>query len=193
MGWVQLPYGARVSFLRFPCVQQMRLCCKEPLLQIHMAYPFPQLKASILCCEYGNSSHTSSQNIILACLQKHLLVASSPQLLSSASILEPKRLSFFCRHEIVGIVTAVGSKVHKFKVGDRAGVGCLVDSCAECHACQVQREEQFCAKAVQTYNMDNYDGTPTYGGYSTHITVADRYGGTCVSPSAQACSADAHI
>ena len=79
-----------------------------------------------------------------------------------------------CRHEIVGIVTAVGPKVHKFKVGDRAGVGCLVDSCTACHHCKVQHEEQFCAKGVQTYNMKNYDGTPTLGGYSTHIVVVDR-------------------
>ena len=79
-----------------------------------------------------------------------------------------------CRHEIVGIVTAVGPKVNKFKVGDRAGVGCLVDSCTECHQCTTEGEEQFCEKAVQTYNMKGYDGAWTHGGYSTHVVVVDR-------------------
>lgn len=78
-------------------------------------------------------------------------------------------------HEIVGIVTAVGSKVKTFKVGDRAGVGCLVDSCNKCEQCTEHKEEQFCAKAVQTYNMKNYDGSATQGGYSTHIMVSDRF------------------
>ncbi|KAL3147122.1 hypothetical protein ABBQ38_015079 [Trebouxia sp. C0009 RCD-2024] len=78
-------------------------------------------------------------------------------------------------HEIVGIVTAVGSKVNKFKVGDRAGVGCMVDSCNDCHQCKTEGEEQFCSKSVQTYNMKNFDGTPTHGGYSTHIVVVDRF------------------
>ena len=79
-----------------------------------------------------------------------------------------------CRHEIVGIVTAVGSKVKGFKVGDRAGVGCLVDSCQECSHCRDLKEEQFCSKAVQTYNSTHYDGTTAQGGYSTQIVVTQR-------------------
>jgi len=79
------------------------------------------------------------------------------------------------RHEIIGIITSVGPKVKKFKVGDRAGVGCLVDSCQECEQCTKTKEEQFCAKAVQTYNMKNFDGTPTYGGYSTQYVLTERY------------------
>lgn len=50
-------------------------------------------------------------------------------------------------HEIVGIVSAVGKKVTKFKVGDRAGVGCIVGSCLECEPCK-HGEEQFCEKGM---------------------------------------------
>ena len=71
-------------------------------------------------------------------------------------------------------MTAVGPKVSKFTVGDRAGVGLMVDSCHECEQCNTEGEEQFCSKSVQTYNMKNFDGTPTQGGYSTHIIVVDR-------------------
>ena len=85
-----------------------------------------------------------------------------------------------CRHEIIGIITAVGPKVKNFKVGDRAGVGCLVDSCQQCEQCTQEKEEQFCAKAVQTYNMKGFDGQPTYGGYSTHYVVTERW--VCVTP-----------
>ncbi|NWN88086.1 MAG: NAD(P)-dependent alcohol dehydrogenase [Micrococcaceae bacterium] len=78
-------------------------------------------------------------------------------------------------HEIAGIVTEVGSDVTKFKVGDRAGVGCFVDSCGTCDPCRAG-EEQFCEKgAVMTYNATDYDGDVTYGGYSTHIVVKQDY------------------
>lgn len=78
-------------------------------------------------------------------------------------------------HEIAGIVTDVGSEVTKFTVGDRAGVGCFVDSCGKCEPCQAG-EEQFCEKgAVMTYNAKDYDGEVTYGGYSTHIVVKQDY------------------
>src|SRR5437763_10410835 len=74
-------------------------------------------------------------------------------------------------HEIVGRVTKAGSSVSKFKVGDIASVGCLVDSdrtCAECKA----GLEQFCPNAVFTYNsVDNHLGGVTYGGYSESIVV----------------------
>eukprot|EP00250_Pteridium_aquilinum_P025052 c30067_g1_i1 orf=119-529(+) len=69
-------------------------------------------------------------------------------------------------HELVGIVTEVGAEVAKFKVGDHVGVGCMVMSCKECHACE-KGAEQFCSKTVWTYNSIDSDGTTTYGGYST--------------------------
>ena len=79
-------------------------------------------------------------------------------------------------HEIVGRVVAVGKKVRGFKVGDLAGVGCLVDSCGTCKPCK-QHEEQFCQKHIAfTYNSTELDGTtPTQGGYSTHIVVREKY------------------
>ncbi len=78
-------------------------------------------------------------------------------------------------HEIVGRVTAVGSDVTRFKAGDTVGVGVLVDSCRECSACQADME-QFCLKtAVQTYNSRDYDGNPTFGGYSDKIVVHQHY------------------
>jgi uncharacterized zinc-type alcohol dehydrogenase-like protein len=77
-------------------------------------------------------------------------------------------------HEIAGEVSAVGSGVTRFSVGDRVGVGCMVDSCGECEYCNAG-EEQFCIKGnVQTYNGREYDGAPTYGGYSQQIVVKDR-------------------
>lgn len=78
-------------------------------------------------------------------------------------------------HEIAGVVTAVGPGVTRFSIGDRVGVGCMVDSCGECEYC-LAGEEQFCVKGnVQTYNGREYDGTPTYGGYSRQIVVKDRF------------------
>jgi len=78
-------------------------------------------------------------------------------------------------HEIAGVVTAVGPGVERFSVGDRVGVGCMVDSCGECEYC-LAGEEQFCLKGnVQTYNGREYDGTPTYGGYSRQIVVKEHF------------------
>jgi uncharacterized zinc-type alcohol dehydrogenase-like protein len=78
-------------------------------------------------------------------------------------------------HEIAGVVAAVGSDVGKFSAGDRVGVGCLVDSCGECEYCQAG-EEQFCTKdAVPTYNGREYDGEPTFGGYSRQVVVKDGF------------------
>lgn len=74
-------------------------------------------------------------------------------------------------HEIVGRVTAVGKDVKKFKVGDLAGVGCMVDACRECASCDKDLE-QYCAGTVFTYNApDKHTGKMTYGGYSQHIIV----------------------
>jgi alcohol dehydrogenase (NADP+) len=79
-------------------------------------------------------------------------------------------------HEILGEVTAVGSSVKKFSVGDRVGVGTFVDSCRECEYCLAGREN-YCLKGnVQTYNGRHYaDGAPTYGGYAQDIVVDENY------------------
>ncbi|GFE62653.1 NAD(P)-dependent alcohol dehydrogenase [Geobacter sp. AOG2] len=79
-------------------------------------------------------------------------------------------------HEIVGRVAQVGGHVEKWQVGDIVGVGCFIDSCRECEACR-DGEEQFCEKGMNaTYNSYERDGkTPTYGGYSTRITVDEGY------------------
>ena len=79
-------------------------------------------------------------------------------------------------HEIVGRVTAVGSGVTKFKVGDTVGVGCLVDSDHSCPNCK-EGLEQLCPGAVFTYNSPDPHGTApvTYGGYSGGIVVDERF------------------
>jgi len=78
-------------------------------------------------------------------------------------------------HEIAGTVAAVGSGVTKFQVGDRVGVGCMVDSCGECVNCR-KGEEQFCVEGnTPTYNGIGRDGEPTYGGYSTKIVVDEKF------------------
>ena len=79
-------------------------------------------------------------------------------------------------HEIAGVVAQVGSAVTRWKVGDVVGVGVFVDSCRKCEACRAG-EEQYCERAVSwTYNSFEQDGrTPTYGGYSTRITVDEAY------------------
>ncbi|MGG7518825.1 NAD(P)-dependent alcohol dehydrogenase [Allorhizobium undicola] len=78
-------------------------------------------------------------------------------------------------HEIAGIVTAVGAKVSKFKVGDHVGIGCFVDSCVHCQTRDVDHE-QYLPGLVQTYNSVEADGkTPTYGGYSDSIVVKEGY------------------
>ena len=78
-------------------------------------------------------------------------------------------------HEIVGRVTKVGSAVTKFKPGDLAGVGCLVDSDGTCPECKAGFE-QFCSNMTLTYNFpDEHTGSVTYGGYSDSIVVSDRF------------------
>jgi alcohol dehydrogenase (NADP+) len=78
-------------------------------------------------------------------------------------------------HEIAGIVTQVGTDVTKFAVGDRVGVGCMVDSCRACDNCR-RGEEQYCLKGnTGTYaSVDRY-GQYTQGGYSTHIVVTEDF------------------
>jgi len=78
-------------------------------------------------------------------------------------------------HEIVGRVTKVGSAVTKFKPGDLAAVGCLVDTDGTCPECQAGFE-QFCPNFTLTYNFpDKHTGGVTYGGYSDSIVVTERF------------------
>jgi uncharacterized zinc-type alcohol dehydrogenase-like protein len=79
-------------------------------------------------------------------------------------------------HEIAGIVTEVGSAVTKFRVGDHAGVGCLVDTCRECDNCKAGLEQYCQGHMSPTYNGREADQqTPTYGGYSSAIVVDENY------------------
>lgn len=74
-------------------------------------------------------------------------------------------------HEIAGTVTAVGDSVTRHAVGDRVGVGCLVDSCRTCDHCRAGLEQYCLNGATDTYNGVLPDGSITQGGYSTHIVV----------------------
>ena len=74
-------------------------------------------------------------------------------------------------HEIVGVVTEVGSDVTSHQVGDRVGVGCMVNSCGECTNCR-NGDEQYCLNGnVPTYAGTDRDGSTTQGGYATHVVV----------------------
>ncbi|RJK92958.1 NAD(P)-dependent alcohol dehydrogenase [Vallicoccus soli] len=78
-------------------------------------------------------------------------------------------------HEIAGTVEAVGPEVTRYAVGDRVGVGCMVDSCRECAPCRAG-EEQYCLKGnVGTYDAIGKDGRPTEGGYSEKVVVDEAY------------------
>ncbi len=79
-------------------------------------------------------------------------------------------------HEIVGKITKTGSEVTRFKVGDLAAVGCLVDSCRECDSCR-QDLEQYCLSGmVGTYNgPDKHLGGHTFGGYSEKVVVDEHF------------------
>lgn len=79
-------------------------------------------------------------------------------------------------HEIVGRITNVGSEVSKFKVGDLAAVGCMVDSCGHCDSCR-QELEQYCQKGFTgTYNgKDKHLGGQTFGGYSQKVVVDEHF------------------
>jgi len=74
-------------------------------------------------------------------------------------------------HEITGIVSAIGTDVEDFKVGDRVGVGCFIDSCGKCRYC-LAGQEQFCEQGtVAVFNTPDYDGKITEGGYSQSVVV----------------------
>ncbi len=81
-------------------------------------------------------------------------------------------------HEIVGVVTKVGSAVKKFKEGGLAGVGVLVDSCMECQPCKIDMEQCCTKPSIQTYNAKDYSGNLTFGGYSNNIVVPEHYSHT---------------
>jgi len=79
-------------------------------------------------------------------------------------------------HEIVGTVTRMGSSVTKFKVGDRVGVGCMVNSCGECEACKNGLENSCFKGTVWTYSStDPIDGSDTKGGYSTIMVAPEHF------------------
>ncbi|WP_326761720.1 NAD(P)-dependent alcohol dehydrogenase [Streptomyces phaeochromogenes] len=78
-------------------------------------------------------------------------------------------------HEIAGTVSAVGSAVRKFTVGDRVGVGCIVDSCRECDYCRAGMEPYCREGHVRTYNCQDRTGEYTQGGYSEKIVVDEGY------------------
>jgi uncharacterized zinc-type alcohol dehydrogenase-like protein len=78
-------------------------------------------------------------------------------------------------HEIVGRVIAVGPNVTRFKVGDRAGVGCMVDSCLKCEACDADLEQYCRCGPTLTYNCLDGEGAPCLGGYSDRIVVKERF------------------
>ncbi len=79
-------------------------------------------------------------------------------------------------HEIIGRVVGVGAEVSKFKVGEYVGIGCMVDSCQHCAACE-QGLEQYCEEGhTLTYgSKDRIDGMMTYGGYSEKIVATERF------------------
>ncbi|KAB1503601.1 NAD(P)-dependent alcohol dehydrogenase [Corynebacterium sp. 320] len=83
-------------------------------------------------------------------------------------------------HEIAGVVEAVGDKVTKFKVGDRVGVGCMVNSCGECEQCLNDQEQDCLEGNVGTYNAEDVDGTITQGGYAQKVVVNERF--VCTIP-----------
>lgn len=79
-------------------------------------------------------------------------------------------------HEVIGRVLRVGQSVTRFRLGDHVGVGCMVDSCQHCEACE-KGLEQYCHEgSTYTYNgTDRHDGMPTHGGYSDKIVVSDTF------------------
>ena len=79
-------------------------------------------------------------------------------------------------HEIVGRITKVGKDVTKFKVGDLAAVGCLVDSCRTCDSCKHDLEQYCLTGSTGTYNgVDKYLGGRTFGGYSEKVIVTEHF------------------
>jgi alcohol dehydrogenase (NADP+) len=87
----------------------------------------------------------------------------------------PQQYPLVPGHEIAGVVTEVGAAVTKHALGDRVGVGCMVNSCRECANC-LKGEEQYCLNGmIGTYGAEDRDGTITQGGYSTHVVVTEDF------------------
>jgi len=87
----------------------------------------------------------------------------------------PQQYPLTVGHEVAGIVAEIGSEVTKHSVGDRVGVGCMVNSCGECRNC-LAGDEQYCLNGmVGTYGAEDRDGTITQGGYSTSILVVEDF------------------
>jgi len=78
-------------------------------------------------------------------------------------------------HEIIGRVNRRGAGSDPLQQGDHVGVGCMVDSCLECDACEDGLEAILPLRATYTYNALDRDGAPTYGGYSDRIVVKERF------------------
>jgi len=78
-------------------------------------------------------------------------------------------------HEMVGVVSEIGSHVTKHEVGDRVGVGTMVNSCRTCEQCRDEREQYCAAGNIQAYASVDRDGTITQGGYSTHVVVVEDF------------------
>ncbi|WP_042883202.1 NAD(P)-dependent alcohol dehydrogenase [Cupriavidus necator] len=78
-------------------------------------------------------------------------------------------------HEMAGIVSAVGDAVSRFKVGDRVGVGNMVDACRECENCRAGLEQYCSGGRTLAYNSMGRDGEPTYGGYSEKVVVDEAF------------------
>ncbi|MBF2756027.1 MAG: NAD(P)-dependent alcohol dehydrogenase [Gammaproteobacteria bacterium AqS3] len=79
-------------------------------------------------------------------------------------------------HEIVGVVSALGSEVQGHRIGDQVAVGCMVDSCGDCGHCSTDLEQYCLEGMVGTYNgKDRHDGSTTFGGYSDKIVVRDEF------------------
>jgi cinnamyl-alcohol dehydrogenase len=79
-----------------------------------------------------------------------------------------------CRHEITGLVTEVGKNVKRFNIGDKVGVGCMINTCQSCESCE-EGIENYCSKIVFTYNSHDKDGNVTYGGYSDMVVVNQHF------------------
>ncbi|WP_026460326.1 NAD(P)-dependent alcohol dehydrogenase [Schaalia suimastitidis] len=78
-------------------------------------------------------------------------------------------------HEIAGVVTEVGPAVTKFAVGDRVGVGCMVNACGHCEQCEAGQEQDCLNGNVGTYDSIDVDGTVTQGGYAQHVVVNENF------------------